>query len=174
MLSHCLSAISFHCPLLHFKLPCYYDPDFCNAGNVAFKRLLLCLLIPSLVRTSRTSPVPLRVNRDFVLDRVCVRRMGSPPMCNGDARSRVETEGGRTRAGLDILLRPSNASLRSVTPRPLVDLAKLCSDMFSMCIKAGEILSRGETPSPRKVASYAEARSTGRRITLFSVGKKKR
>jgi hypothetical protein len=61
-----------------------------------------------------------------------------------------------------------------VTPRPLVDLARLCSDIFSMCIKAGEILSRGETPSPRKVASYAEVRSTGRRTELFIVGRKEK
>jgi hypothetical protein len=60
-------------------------------------------------------------------------------------------EGGLAKAGFDIdmLLRPSSASLRSVTPTPLVDLAKLCKETFSMCIRAGEILRRGEMPSPR-------------------------
>jgi hypothetical protein len=43
--------------------------------------------------------------------------------------------------------------------------------MFSICIKAGEILSKGEIASPRKVALYAEARSTGRRAMLSIVGK---
>ena len=78
--------------------------------------------------------------------------MGSPPM-KDDAWSSVEIEGGRTSAGLDMLLRPSSASLRSVTPNSRVDRVKLCNEAFSMCIRAGDIFRRGESPSPRKLVS---------------------
>ena len=78
------------------------------------------------------------------------------------ACSRVETEDGLVSAGfeIDMLLRPSNASLRSVTPTPRVDLARLCKEMFSICIRAGEILRRGEIPSPRVELSYVGDFST--------------
>lgn len=112
--------------------------------------------MPRRDSTSRTSPAPLGDERFFVLDldRVCVnRRLWASPLANDDAWSSVETEGGRVKAGFDIPLRPSRASRRSVTPSPRVDLARLCIDKFSMCINAGDILSRGETPSPRNVCS---------------------
>jgi hypothetical protein len=119
--------------------------------------------MPSLFNTSRTSPDPECSERFLfrVLDRVCVSLKLSTPVLDG-ACSRVETEGGLVRAGFDsdILLRPSNASLRSVTPTPLVDLDKLCKEMFSMCIRAGEILRRGEMPSPRAELSYVDDFST--------------
>lgn len=86
------------------------------------------------------------------------------------ACSRVEIEGGLVSAGLDIdiLLRPSSASLRSVTPTPLVDLAKLCKEMFSMCIRAGDILRRGEMPSPRAEFSYEADFSTAMQKLLVA------
>jgi hypothetical protein len=119
--------------------------------------------MPSLFNTSRTSPDPECSERFLlrVLDRVCVSLRWSIPVLDG-ACSRVEIEGGLVSAGFDIdmLLRPSSASLRSVTPTPLVDLAKLCKEMFSMCIRAGEILRRGEIPSPRAELSYVEDFST--------------
>jgi hypothetical protein len=119
--------------------------------------------MPSLFNTSRTSPDPECSERFLVrvLDRVCVSLRLSIPVFDG-ACSRVETEGGLASAGFDndILLRPSSASLRSVTPTLLADLDKLCREMFSMCIRAGEILRRGEMPSPRTVFSYADDFST--------------
>jgi len=114
--------------------------------------------MPSLFNTSRTSPGPEFGERLLlrVLDRVCVTLKLSTPVLDG-ACSRVEIEGGLASAGfdIDILLRPSSASLRSVTPTPLVDFAKLCKEIFSMCMRAGEILRRGEMLSPR--AKFADA-----------------
>ena len=111
--------------------------------------------MPSLVRTSRTSLDPEGGPRflDLVLDRVWVSlRNASPPVID-DAWSSVEIEGGLVKAGLDMLLRPSKASRRSVTPSPLVERAKLWSETFSMCMRAGDILSSGEMPSPLIVES---------------------
>ena len=119
--------------------------------------------MPSLFNTSLTSADPECSDRFLLrgLDRVCVSLRWSIPVLDG-ACSRVEIEGGLVSAGfdIDILLRPSKASLRSVTPTPLVDLAKLCREIFSMCIKAGEILRRGEIPSPRAELSYVGDFST--------------
>lgn len=119
--------------------------------------------MPSLFSTSRTSPDP-ECSECFLvrdLDRVCESLRLSIPVLDG-ACSRVDIEGGLASAGfdIDILLRPSSASLRSVTPTPLTDLAKLCKEMFSMCIRAGEILRRGEMPSPRVEFSYIDVFST--------------
>lgn len=127
------------------------------------RRLPFCFPIPNLFKTSLTSPDPEGVERFLFLDLdlVCVslRLPPSAPMLDG-ACSSVEIEGGLARAVFDILLRPPSASLRSVTPTPLADRAKLWSEIFSMCIKAGEIFSRGETPSPRTVFSYPDDLST--------------
>ena len=114
-----------------------------------------CLPIPSLLRTSRTSSAFRDESfLDLDLDLVWVSlSVGSAPPMKDDAWSRVETEGGRASAGLDMLLRPSKASLRSVTPNPRVDRVRLCNEAFSMCIRAGDILRSGEIPSPRKVVS---------------------
>lgn len=73
--------------------------------------------------------------------------------------SSVEIEGGRVNAGFDMLLRPSSAPLRSATPTPLAERARLCCEMFSICIRAGEILRSGAIPSPRTVFSKVDDRS---------------
>lgn len=72
--------------------------------------------------------------------------------------SRVDRDGALASAGLDMLLRPSSASLNSVTPTALADRAKLCKDMLS-CIRAGDIFKRGETPSPRMDCSKTDVLS---------------
>lgn len=119
--------------------------------------------MPSLLRTSRTSPEPEGTGRFFDLD------LGRAwlPLDDGcsdgmkdEAWSRVEMEDGLASAVLDMLLRPSRASLRSVTPTLLVDRAKLWSEMFSMCINAGDILRRGDTPSPRTDSMLDFSRAT--------------
>lgn len=127
----------------------------CKGGKEAFSRLPPCFPLPrpSLLSTSRTSPGPELIALFLLLDldRVCVSR--SPPVIDDDALSSVEMEAGRASAELDMLLLPSRASLRSVTPTPRVGRVRLWRDMFSICIKAGDIFRSGETPSPRNVAS---------------------
>jgi hypothetical protein len=141
----------------------YRWSGFCKAGKDAFRRLPFCLPIPNLFSTSRTSPDPEGMVRFLVLDldRVCVSLLASdsPPMVDG-VWSSVEIEGRLAKAGFDMLLRPSSASLSSVTPTPLVERAKLCREIFSMCIKAGDIFRRGDIPSPRTLVSNAAGRST--------------
>ena len=50
-------------------------------------------------------------------------------------------------AVLDMLPRPSNASLKSPTPTPRVVRAILAKDLLSICINAGDILRKGVVPS---------------------------
>jgi hypothetical protein len=120
--------------------------------------------MPSLLSTSRTSPLPdvtARFRDDLDGVRASPVETVSLPVIH-DPRSNVEIDAGLARAGLDLPLRPSRASLRSVTPTPRVDLAKLWREMFSPCIKAGDILRRGETPSPLpppKVEGFSTAES---------------
>jgi hypothetical protein len=76
------------------------------------------------------------------------------PLPIDEVCSRVETEGVFASAGFDMLLRPSRASLRSVTPTPRVERARLCRETLSMCIIAGDILSKGEIPSPRNDSKF--------------------
>ena len=59
-------------------------------------------------------------------------------------RSRVLTDAGRgaTRAGFDMLLRPSSASRRSVTPTPRLNFPRLWRERLSMFIKVGVTRSR--------------------------------
>lgn len=87
------------------------------------------------------------------LDLVRVNLRATSHAMTEDVWSSVETDGGRTRFGFDILLRPSRASRRSVTPSPRVDRAKLCKEIFSIRISAGEILRSGDVLSARKVDS---------------------
>jgi hypothetical protein len=135
---------------------------FCKPENDALRRLPFCFPIPSFERTSRTSPAaegPCRfLGRD--LDRVWASRRLFSPLRMEEVWSRVDIEGGRAKAGFDMLLLPSKASRRSVTPRPRVERDKLWSDMLFICIRAGEILRSGETPSPPTVASKPDSRST--------------
>lgn len=71
--------------------------------------------------------------------------------------------------GFETLLRPSRASLKSVTPTPRVERARLCNDILSIFIKVGATLMSGERPSPRKV-SYADLPSTASiGVSLVSV-----
>jgi len=58
------------------------------------------------------------------------------------------------------MLRPSKASRRSVTPSPLVERTRLCRDIFSICMSAGEIFRRGDMPSERRTESRPGAFST--------------
>lgn len=59
-------------------------------------------------------------------------------------RSKVLTEGGRgaTKAGFDMLLRPSSASRRSVTPTPRLNFPRLWRERLSMFIKVGVTRSK--------------------------------
>lgn len=108
--------------------------------------LALTFPIPSLFNTSFTSAGPaslLRCGRD----RTGVSLYASP--CVIDVWSNVDSDAAVfVRLGLDRLLRPSNASRRSVTPTPLVDRARLAREMFSICMSAGATRTRGESPSP--------------------------
>ena len=58
---------------------------------------------------------------------------------SGTGRSKVFTDDGRgaTRAGFDMLLRPSSASRSSVTPTPRLNLPRLWRERLSMFIKVG-------------------------------------
>jgi hypothetical protein len=145
---------------------CSYDPPAPPAaalfspglGNDDFSKLPFCFPIPNRFNTSRTSTGPDGgPRRDRVRDRGSMSLL-SVPM--DEAWSSVESDGGFTSAGLDMLLRPSSASRKSVTPIPRVGRVKLCSETFSMCIKAGEIFKSGEMPSPRMVESNVAGRST--------------
>ena len=136
-----------------------------RTGNVDFRRLLFCLPIPKRVSTSRTSPAALGTEAFLTLDRdldlVRVNLSPRSPLNTEDVWSSVEIDGGPARLGFD-MLRPSNASRRSVTPRPLVERTRLCSEIFSICMSAGEIFRRGDMPS-RRAESRPEAFSTGTR-----------
>lgn len=116
-----------------------------------------CFAIPSLDNTSFTSPFCRFDFRDG--DKLRGVRKSPPVMV--EARSKVETkDDALQRLGLDIAARPSRASRRSVTPRPRVPLDRLCIDMFSFFISAGDILSRGDTVSGRPPESRGFAFST--------------
>jgi hypothetical protein len=149
--------------VVEFKLGSTGDKDvgpyrwsvLCKAGKEFFRRLVpFCFPMPSLFSTSRTSPGLGVVTRFLDLDRLRVG-FASPP--NWDEEwSRVEMDGAAINAGFDTLLRPSRASLSSVTPTPLVDRAKLWRERFSMCINAGDIFRRGEILSPRNVSKFED------------------
>ena len=69
-----------------------------------------------------------------------------------------------------MLLLPSRASLRSVTPTALADRAKLCKDILS-CMRAGDIFSKGETPSPLNEISKSgvlQSKAAQQRIRTWS------
>jgi len=59
-------------------------------------------------------------------------------------RSKVLTDAGRgaTKAGFDMLLRPSSASRRSVTPTPRLNFPRLWRERLSMFIKVGVTRSK--------------------------------
>lgn len=120
-----------------------------------------CFPIPILLSTSRTS-----LGGAFprlLLMRLRARGSGWVPFLSTrrimlELRSRVELFiDAVASAGLEMLPLPS-ASRRSLTPTPPpVDLARLASDMFSMCISAGD--SRRKGASPLKI-SWFEVDST--------------
>lgn len=102
----------------------------------------------------------MRSRRFFDLERASVSLFENRSLAPIDeVWSSVEIDGALASAGLDMLLRPSRASLRSVTPTPCVERARLCKDTLSMCIIAGDSLSKGEIPSPRSDSKF-EGRST--------------
>lgn len=104
-----------------------------------------------MLSASRTSPGLDELGGFLGFDRTGARGLSlelkSVPVTEGC--SKVEIEGALPRVRFDMLPFPSKASRRSVTPTPRDDRAKLASDMFSICIRAGEIFSSGEIPSPR-------------------------
>jgi len=51
-------------------------------------------------------------------------------------------------------LRPSSASRRSVTPT--APRERLCKDILSICMRAGDIFSSGDKPSARVVGVYED------------------
>ena len=134
----------------------YRFAGFDSAGKDAFNKLVppspFCFPIPSFVRTSFTSPCPTLFA--FLEGVRLSGAIASPPVIV-EARSKVDTmEDGRPRLGLDIAARPSRASRRSITPSPRMGRdCRLCIDMLSICISAGEILRRGDRLSPRMVGS---------------------
>lgn len=142
----------------------YREFGFGIAGKDALRRLPFCFPpMPSLLSTSLTSSAPRAEGRfwflDLDLERVSVS-LRIPPSTVEEACSKVDIEAGRASTGFDILLRPSRAPLRSATPTPRVERARLCCEMFSLCMRAGEILRRGASPSPRSVLSNEDDRST--------------
>ena len=108
--------------------------------------------IPSLFSTSLTSP-GLGFTRCCGRERVGVS-LGKPVVPSGntpDVWSSVEMDGTRpARFGFDMLLRPSRASRRSVTPTARAERARLCIERFSACISVGATLTRGERLSLEK------------------------
>jgi hypothetical protein len=111
----------------------------------AFNKLLpFCLPIPNLFRTSLTSPALLVTARFFGLERLLVNPSGLDRRSREGEHSRVDTEGRLTRAGLDAPARPSSASRKSVTPTPRTDRVRLCSERFSIAIRAGDNFNNGE------------------------------
>jgi hypothetical protein len=147
-----------------------------RTGNVVFKRLLFCLPIPNRVSTSRTSLDALGVEAFFTLDRdrVRVSLSAKSPVKTEDVWScEVEMDGDPARLGFD-MLRPSRASRRSVTPSPLVERTRLCSEIFSICMSAGEIFRRGDMPSERRTQSTPGAFSTTTKINIKVRERRKR
>lgn len=117
------------------------------------------LPMPSLFKTSRTSPGPASLFLCWGRDRTGVNFRDSP--CVADVCSKVDIEPAVSRRfGFDILLRPSSASRRSVTPTPRVERARLARERFSMCMNAGETLTRGESASPPRKSTLGEGAST--------------
>jgi len=78
---------------------------------------------------------------------------GVPPL------PRVEIEGGCAIAELDVLLLPSKASRRSVTPNPHVKRARLWSGILFICIRAGEILDHTSLVSGENDLPQSHSRS---------------
>lgn len=127
--------------------------DFCRAENDAFNKFAPFLApIPSLSSTSLTS-FELSPFSALVLD-LGLNKPGTLTALSPDAECvaspKLDIEAGLWfSARVDAPLRPCNASRRSLTPTPRVERARLCNDIFEICIRPGEILSTGLRLSAR-------------------------
>lgn len=112
-----------------------------------------CLPIPSLFNTSRTSPGPANLLRCWPRDFVGVSLRCGSGCATEEVWSKVEIDGARLeRFGFEMLLRPSSASRSSLTPTPRVERARLWRDIFSICMRAGATLMRGDRASRPRVS----------------------
>lgn len=122
--------------------------------------LPFALPIPSLFRTSLTSPGPASLLRCCGRDRTGVSLIPSP--CALEVCSRVDIDAAASRRfGFDRLLRPSKASRRSVTPTPRADRATLVREKFSICMN-GDTLVNGERASPLRISRFGDGVSRAR------------
>jgi len=134
----------------------YGDSDLFEGDfNEVFNELpfIFGLPIPNLSNASFTSPgAPGTLFFGLIVAETALlgpplrtlSALGPDPRFTEVLRSKVLTDDGRgvTKAGFDMLLRPSSASRRSDTPTPRLNFPRLWRDRLSMFIRVGVTRSR--------------------------------